>query len=106
MLPVIFLTQVSAVKIGPFSFTLHQLFISVVTTAIVFPPNLFIVTVFRKAKRKVNTVMQINQQIPKKSQKFRWRTFNPGSSLWNNVEKTKTQKVSVRAAVEFSVSGT
>ena len=87
------LLQVSALNIGPFSFTLHQLFISVVTTLIVFPPNLFIVTVFRKARAKKTSIMQMNQNIPKKSRKFRWRTFNPGSSLWSNVERTKMQKV-------------
>ena len=84
--------NVSAVSIGPFSFTLHQLFISIVTTLIVFPPSLAIVTIFRKAKPKKTSIMQMNQTLSQKSKKFRWRTLNPGSSLWNNVEKTRFQK--------------
>ena len=38
----------SAIQIGPISFTLSQLFISIVTTAIVFPPSILIVSIFRK----------------------------------------------------------
>lgn len=81
--------NVQALNLGPFSFTLHQLFISVVTTAIVFPPNLIIVTIFRKARPKKNAVMQMNQS---KSNKFKWRTINPGSSLWNNKQKSRADK--------------
>jgi polycystin 1L2 len=84
--------NVSTLQVGPFAFTLHQLFISIVTTAIVFPPSMFIVTVFRKARPKNNGIMQMNQQLSQKSKKFRWRKVNGGSSLWNNVEQTKMQK--------------
>ena len=40
-----------------------QLVISIQTTLIVFPPSMFIVVVFRKARAKKNTVQQINQQV-------------------------------------------
>lgn len=40
-----------------------QLIISIQTTLIVFPPSMFIVTVFRKARPKRNKVQQNNQQV-------------------------------------------
>ena len=46
----------SAIQIGPISFTLSQLFISIVTTAIVFPPSILIVSIFRKV-----SVLSIDQ---------------------------------------------
>ncbi|XP_013393280.1 uncharacterized protein LOC106161002 [Lingula anatina] len=82
--------KVNAIKLGPLSFTLSQLYVSLISTLIVFPVNLILVTVFRKARPKKNTISQMNAAI--KSKKFRWRSMNPGSSLWNNVEKTKMQK--------------
>lgn len=57
-----FIVQVenpSSLSIGPFSFTLHQLFISVVSTLIVFPPSLAIVSIFKKARPKKNSIMQV-----------------------------------------------
>ena len=36
--------------------------------------------------------MQLNQSLSRKSKKFRWRLTNGGSSLWNNVEQTRTEK--------------
>jgi len=38
------------VHIGPITLTLQQLYISIVSTLIVFPPSLTIVTIFRKVR--------------------------------------------------------
>ena len=81
-----------AISFGPFEFTLHQLFISVVTTCIVFPPSLLIITIFRRVKPKSNGVMQSNQRFSQKSSKFKWRRYNPGSSLWDN-QPTRAQRM-------------
>ena len=79
--------QVSVLRVGPFKFTLHQLFISVVSTLIVFPVNLIIVTIFKKARPKHNTIGQMNQQNAKRSNRFKWRTLAPDSNLWNSMEQ-------------------
>lgn len=87
-------TQTTSLTIGPISFTLQQLYVSVVTTAIVFPPSLLIVTIFRKAKPKKNTVGQMNMQM--KSNKYKWRSLNPDSSLWQNKQKSRLQRLKDR----------
>ena len=81
-----------ALSLGPFQFTLHQVFISVVSTAIVFPPSLAIVTIFRKSRGKRNSVMQSNQSLSKRSRKFRWRKLAAGESPWYQPEQTKMEK--------------
>ena len=44
-------------KIGPFQFTMSQLWISFISTLIVLPVNLLIVTLFRKAKYSQRTLI-------------------------------------------------
>lgn len=83
--------QTTGITVGPFTFTLQQLFVSVVSTAIVFPPNLLLVTIFRKVRPKKNSVLQSNQKISSKSKK--WRNINPGSSLWSNQKVSRLQKL-------------
>jgi hypothetical protein len=80
----------SAVTLGPFSFSLSQLYISTVSTLIVFPINLLMVAIFRKVKAKKNTVTQKNQSFTTKRQQ--WKAINPGSALWTNAEKAKSAK--------------
>ena len=53
--------NVESLNIGPLSFTMQQLFISIVSTCIVFPPSLFVVTIFKKVKPKKNAVQHMNQ---------------------------------------------
>ena len=93
--------NVSTLKLGPFSFTLHQLFISVVTTLIVFPPSLAIVTIFRKARPKKNTIQQQNQVQSQKTRKAHWRSV--GSSHWNYAKRSRMAKLkdSVRNILTF-----
>ena len=45
----------------------------------------------------------MNQHLSQKSKRFRWRKFNGGSSLWNNVEQTKMDKFkeSMRGILSF-----
>ncbi|CAH1794576.1 unnamed protein product [Owenia fusiformis] len=71
----------SALKLGPFSFTLSQLWVSLVSTFIVFPPNLILMTFFRKCKPRNNNIMQSNQR---KTKMFKWKTLSKDkdSSLW------------------------
>ena len=94
-----------ALRLGPFEFTLGQLFISVVSTVIVFPPSLIIVTIFRKARGKKNKVEHVHQtqQLAKRSRKFRWRKFTAGSRFWGSTEVTRLQRLKegVRGILSF-----
>lgn len=85
--------NVKALKLGPIQFTLHQVFISVVTTCIVFPPSLAIVTIFRKARPKKNTIQQENQKMSQKTKKFQWKSVTPGSAPWGNVKRSRVSKL-------------
>lgn len=50
----------TSVHIGPIEITLQQIYISVVSTCIILPPSIIIVTIFRYTKPKKNTVQQLN----------------------------------------------
>jgi len=49
-------------KIGPIEFTLTQLWISFISTMVVLPVNLIIVTLFRKAKYSQRTLISAHLQ--------------------------------------------
>ncbi|XP_064637018.1 polycystin-1-like protein 2 [Lineus longissimus] len=84
--------RTSSVTLGPFSFSMAQLYISTVSTLIVFPVNLLMVVIFRKCKQKKNNVSQKNQSFTTKSKRQQWKAINPGSALWTNAEKAKSEK--------------
>ena len=50
----------TSVHIGPIEITLQQLFISVVSTLIILPPSVAIITFFKKSRPKQNTVQLTN----------------------------------------------
>jgi hypothetical protein len=70
-------------KIGPIQFTLTQLWISFIGTLIVLPVNLFIVTLFRKAKYSQKTLVthylkenkRRNKKLEKDEQSERTKKF-------------------------------
>jgi len=70
----------TALKIGPFSFTLQTVFVAVVTTLIVFPPSILIVSIFRKARPKKNKVTHTNVVPSRKSNKYKWKSLE-GTAL-------------------------
>ncbi|XP_060067156.1 uncharacterized protein LOC132547416 [Ylistrum balloti] len=73
----------SAMKIGPVSFTLQQVFVSFASTMIVFPVNFILMTFFRKCRPKKNGVMHKNQQVPKRG---KWKSVSATQSqTWNSV---------------------
>uniref|UniRef100_A0A2C9JW57 Polycystin cation channel PKD1/PKD2 domain-containing protein n=1 Tax=Biomphalaria glabrata TaxID=6526 RepID=A0A2C9JW57_BIOGL len=81
-------TNVEAIKIGPLTFTLAQVFISFASTIIVFPPSFLMMTLFRKCEPKKNMVAQANQAQVKDSRKFRWRNISASTSqLWGSKPK-------------------
>ncbi|XP_063443914.1 polycystin-1-like protein 2 [Mytilus trossulus] len=83
-------TQSNAMTIGPVSFTLQQVFVSFVSTMIVLPVNLIIITFFRRCRPKKNAIMQINQQMPKRG---KWKNVTNTSQIWGNAPKrSKWQK--------------
>jgi hypothetical protein len=59
-------------------------FISFVSTVIVFPPNFLLVVFFKRCRQKKNAVMQVNQDLTKKNQKHRWRNVSHGSAIWGD----------------------
>ena len=61
-------------KIGPVEFTLQSVFVSVVSTAIVFPISFIVVTIFRKTRPKPNKLQQSNQV--QSSNKYGWKTLS------------------------------
>lgn len=69
-----FYFQVDVVKIGPVEFTLQSVFVSVVSTAIVFPISFIVVTIFRKTRPKPNKLQQSNQV--QSSNKYGWKTLS------------------------------
>lgn len=99
--------KVTAVTLGPISFSLQEVFVSVMATLIVFPVNLLMVSIFRKCKAKKNKVSQQHQQI-NKSKKHRWRKHAPDSELFSGQSKTKAQKFrdSLKKIVTFHKSDT
>ncbi|WAQ97255.1 PK1L2-like protein [Mya arenaria] len=72
--------QVVSMSIGPITFTLSQIFISLASTIIVFPPSFLLITLFRRTKQKKNTVMQANQTKPKRG---KWKNLGTSNSLTN-----------------------
>ncbi|XP_055955042.1 uncharacterized protein LOC126809611 [Patella vulgata] len=72
--------HVTALTLGPFQFTLQQVYISVVSTLIVFPVSFILVTFFRRCRPKKNTIMQNHQQV--KRNKFKWKNINNQSAVW------------------------
>ncbi|XP_055876323.1 polycystic kidney disease protein 1-like 2 [Biomphalaria glabrata] len=81
-------TNVEAIKIGPLTFTLAQVFISFASTIIVFPPSFLMMTLFRKCEPKKNMVAQANQAQVKDNRKFRWRNISASTSqLWGSKPK-------------------
>ncbi|PAA59473.1 hypothetical protein BOX15_Mlig010540g1 [Macrostomum lignano] len=79
----------TGITIGPITFTLDQLFISVVSTLIVFPPSIIIITFFKKCKAKAagNKVLQANQDLSTKSSKYTWRSVGRSTELFNIAEE-------------------
>lgn len=59
-------------SLGPFTFTLQSVFISVVSTAIVFPVNFVVIFIFRRTRPKDNRLHQSNQT---QSSKYGWRSI-------------------------------
>lgn len=85
--------NVTSVKFGPFRFTLQQVFISLASTMIVFPVSFLMVTLFRRCRQKSNNIMQMNQIIPKRGQKYRWKkNTSETSTIWAN-DRTKAEKL-------------
>ncbi|XP_069123478.1 uncharacterized protein [Argopecten irradians] len=73
----------SAMKIGPVSFTLQQVFVSFASTLIVFPVNFILMTFFRKCRPKKNGIMHKNQNVPKRG---KWKSVSATQSqTWNRV---------------------
>ncbi|OWF47600.1 Polycystic kidney disease and receptor for egg jelly-related protein [Mizuhopecten yessoensis] len=76
-------SNTSAMKIGPISFTLQQLFVSFASTMIVFPVNFVLMTFFRKCRPRKNGVMHKNQQVPKRG---KWKSVSASQSqTWGRV---------------------
>ncbi|KAK7506559.1 hypothetical protein BaRGS_00002034, partial [Batillaria attramentaria] len=83
----------TGIKLGPIQFTLGQVFISFASTMIVFPVNFLLVLLFRRCRQKKNAVLQTNQQLPKRNQKYRWKNVSNTSAIWGNkAKKTRLQK--------------
>ncbi|XP_066304410.1 polycystin-1-like protein 2 [Branchiostoma lanceolatum] len=61
----------SALTIGPISFTLHQLFVSVMSSLTVLPVNVAIVQIFRKTGNKPDGEQVFAEDLEKKSSKSR-----------------------------------
>jgi len=63
------------VHIGPITLTLQQLYISIVSTLIVFPPSLTIVTIFRKVRfiyfYLIHSQLHNIHRVPDKRQSYR-----------------------------------
>ncbi|CAF0709342.1 unnamed protein product [Brachionus calyciflorus] len=64
--------QSGVLEIGPIKFTMTQLYTSIISTLIVVPVNLIIVTLFRKAKLKRNTLIKSRRTGHVAKQQF-WR---------------------------------
>lgn len=79
--------QVSSLRLGPFSFTLAQIYISFISTLVVLPVNVLQVQLFRKARPKRNEIACTMPDGQKK--KFRWKTATPEASLWFDGKKSK-----------------
>jgi len=65
---------------------MFQIFISLASTIIVFPPSFLLITLFRRTKQKKNTVMQANQSKPKRG---KWKNLGTSrqSSMWGDAPK-------------------
>ena len=78
----------TSVHIGPIEITIQQIFISIESTCIILPPSIIILTIFKKVRPKKNSIEQVNL-----SKKSGWKSINPGSSAWTNVEQSRLQKL-------------
>ncbi|KAK7111719.1 hypothetical protein V1264_011307 [Littorina saxatilis] len=84
----------TGITLGPLHFTLGQVFISFISTVIVFPPSFLLVLFYRRCRQKKNAVLQTNQQNPKRNQKYRWKNVGNASAIWGDkARKTKMQKL-------------
>ena len=65
---------------------LFQIFISLASTIIVFPPSFMLITLFRRTKQKKNTVAQTNVRQPKRG---KWKNLGTTSrsSMWGAAPK-------------------
>ncbi|XP_053382148.1 uncharacterized protein LOC123562231 [Mercenaria mercenaria] len=83
--------QTVSLKIGPISFTLQQVFISLASTIIVFPPSFLLITFFRRTKQKKNTIMQQHQRKPKRG---KWKNLGTTSrsNMWGADDEPKTSR--------------
>jgi len=87
-----------AIQVGPIKFTLSQLFTSIVSTMIVVPVNVIIVTLFRKAKMVHHGVMPVktSQNVAKQRH---WRQniqsieFESSQSHFNSAETPDRESV-------------
>ncbi|XP_046581985.1 LOW QUALITY PROTEIN: uncharacterized protein LOC124289408 [Haliotis rubra] len=85
--------NVTAIQIGPISITLQSIFVSIISTFIVFPASFIMVTFFRRCRPKKNAIMQKNQQDPKRGQKYRWKNIHSSAGMFGSkTQKTKMQK--------------
>ncbi|XP_014675521.1 PREDICTED: polycystic kidney disease protein 1-like 2 [Priapulus caudatus] len=74
---------------GPFSFTLAQVYISFISTLVVLPANILQVQLFRKARPKRNEVAVGG--ITGQNKKFQWKAATAETSLWSNFDEHKTK---------------
>ncbi|XP_052262941.1 uncharacterized protein LOC127866462 [Dreissena polymorpha] len=93
--------QTVSITIGPISVTLQQIFISLMSTIIVFPPSFLLITLFRRTKQKTNTVMQANQSKPKRG---RWKNLGTASSVWEDAP-TKSKLTKFKESISELVKG-
>lgn len=68
------------VKLGPLKFTMAQVFTSIVSSLIVIPVNLIVVTLFRKSKLKSPKVLPAKATHVAKQQFWRQTTKNVDSA--------------------------
>ena len=60
------------------------------STVIVFPPNFFLVLFFRRCRQKKNAIMQANQQVHKRNQRYRWKNVGNTSAIWGEQVNSET----------------
>ncbi|KAL4239723.1 hypothetical protein ACF0H5_000526 [Mactra antiquata] len=96
--------NVVALKVGPISFTLQQIFISLASTLIVFPPSFLLITLFRRTKKKKNTIMQSNLRQPKRG---KWKNLgtNSRASMWSSSEPKSSKFQKFKESIQELVKG-
>jgi hypothetical protein len=97
-------TQTAGViQLGPIKFTMTQLYTSFISTLIVVPVNLIIVTIFRKAKLKHHGIFPLKkkgQQHVVKNQYWRRITFNEDDHMENDQTKNRQENEEDRKLVD------